>query len=395
MTGPRLSVLVERLGPYHHARLEALARRASGVELTVLQVAGGSSRYAWAPSASRAFRTDDLFPGADYLAVRPAELRRAVTAALEVRPPEILVVNGWGFPESRAAIAWAAARRRPVVLFSDSQERDAPRTAWREWLKRRIVETCASALVAGQRHATYLRGLGMPADRIVPGYDVVDNAHFALGAAAGRADAGLRARLGLPGRFFLCCARFVPQKNLPGLVEEYAAYRARTAAPWGLAIAGDGDERPAIEAAIGARGLTAAVHLPGFVQYDALPAWYGLASAFVLPSAVEPWGLVVNEAMAAGLPVLVSEACGCVPELVKDGVNGFTFDPRRPGALAERMGRIASLSDTERDRFGSASREIVSGWTPESWADALLRAVELARARGARGRPWSLVRWLP
>ncbi|MFT3913258.1 MAG: glycosyltransferase [Anaeromyxobacteraceae bacterium] len=395
MSPPRVAVLVERLGPYHAARFAAVARRTDALDLTVLEIAAGSTRYAWSGGEAASFRTHPLFPGADYLALRPAELRRATRAALAELRPAVVVANGWGFPESRAAIAWAAANGRPAAIFSDSHERDAPRVAWREALKRGVVGACAAALVAGRRHAEYLARLGMPADRIVTGYDVVDNAHFASGAAAARADApALRARLGLPARYFLASARFIAKKNLPALVDAYAGYRAAAQAPWGLVLLGDGEERAALEAAIDRHHLADAVRLPGFVQYPELPAWFGLASAFVLPSTHEQWGLVVNEAAAAGLPLVVSERAGCAPELVRDGENGFLFDPSRPGELGERLQRMAALPDAALAVMGEASRRLVAALTPETFAEALVRTVALARERGPASA-FSLARWLP
>src|SRR5262249_59830905 len=108
-------------------------------------------------------------------------------------------------------------------------------------------------------------------------------------------------------------------------------YRAAAGtAAWKLVLLGEGEQRAKLEGLRDALGLRNDVSMPGFKQYDELPAYYGLASAFVHTSTTEQWGLVVNEAMAAGLPVLVSERCGCGPDLVREGVNGFTFDPRQP-----------------------------------------------------------------
>jgi glycosyltransferase involved in cell wall biosynthesis len=125
-----------------------------------------------------------------------------------------------------------------------------------------------------------------------------------------------------------------------------------------LVIVGDGELRPALEQLRGELGIDARVHLPGFKQYDELPAYYGLASAFVHASRVEPWGLVVNEAMSAGLPVLVSERCGCAPTLVRDGENGWTFDPADAGDIANGLERVSELSDDERRRMGAATSDL-------------------------------------
>jgi glycosyltransferase involved in cell wall biosynthesis len=108
-----------------------------------------------------------------------------------------------------------------------------------------------------------------------------------------------------------------------------------------------------------------------------LPAFYGLAGAFVHASTTEQWGLVVNEAMACSLPVLVSNRCGCVPDLVRERRNGFTFDPCDIEALAEQMLKI-SARGFPLIEFGSASREIISRWSPKTFAVNLSQAVETA-----------------
>jgi glycosyltransferase involved in cell wall biosynthesis len=125
--------------------------------------------------------------------------------------------------------------------------------------------------------------------------------------------------------------------------------------------------------------LTNRVITPGFVQYPELPTYYGLAEAFVLPSTTEQWGLVVNEAMAAGLPVLVSNRCGCAADLVHEGRNGYTFDPYDVDELAGLLVRISS-DDCSRKAMGEAGKEIISSWSPDTFAKSLWRAAELARA---------------
>ncbi len=112
-----------------------------------------------------------------------------------------------------------------------------------------------------------------------------------------------------------------------------------------------------------------------------------MAGAFVHASTTEQWGLVVNEAMAAGLPVLVSERCGCAPDLVRDGVNGFTFDPYDPGQLADLMLKVSS-DQCDRLAMGRASQEIIKDWGPERFADGLMQAVAVARSRPLPKASW-------
>ncbi len=120
-----------------------------------------------------------------------------------------------------------------------------------------------------------------------------------------------------------------------------------------------------------------------------MPAYYGRAGAFIHPALVEQWGLVVNEAMAAGLPVLVSERAGCAPDLVRQGVNGFTFDPLNTAELARLLG-VISRSAHDRAGWGAASRVIVAEWSPGRFASGLWAAADAAALRRTAGAPLSL-----
>ena len=247
----------------------------------------------------------------------------------------------------------------PMVVMSESSRQDEPRTWWKEAIKRRIVGLYSAALVGGQRHVQYLVELGMPRERVFTGYDVVDNHYFRHNAEEVRSQRSeVRQKYALPENYFLASARFIEKKNLARLVQAYAEYRRRSEvrspkseigndkAPWDLVVLGDGPLRETLNSQLSTLNLNEHVHLPGFKPYDELPVYYALANAFVHASTTEQWGLVVNEAIASGLPVIVSERCGCVPELVQG--NGFTFDPTNEHELTARLLEMASLSDEER-----------------------------------------------
>ena len=126
----------------------------------------------------------------------------------------------------------------------------------------------------------------------------------------------------------------------------------------------------------------------GFVNQSALPRYYGACDVFVLPSSDEPWGMAINEAMCAGLPIVASSEIGCVPDLVRDGLNGRIFPAGNIMALAEALGSL--LPDTGlRDRMGQASRDIIARWSYaecEAGLAAALAAVGVAVRRTAV--PW-------
>jgi len=409
----KVAVIFHRFGPYHCARLGAAAQQCAvvGIEL------GAETReYGWSKvERSEAFQWVTLFPEGDSRQSPVSELQKRVCDALSAAKPDVVAVPGWSDKGALAALRWSLDNRVPAVLMSETAALDESRVWWKEFVKRRIVALYSAALIGGHRHADYLADLGMPKNRVFMGYDAVDNEFFAQGAKEVRGqrtedgDQTMEVRgqtAGLPENYFLASARFIPKKNLDTLIRVYAEYRKRsevrgqksegsehrlptsdlrprTTDPWSLVLLGDGPLNSDLRQLISDLGLQDFVVLPGFKQYDELPLYYGLANAFVHASRVEQWGLVVNEAMASGLPVIVSDRCGCASELVQEGINGFTFDPGDEAQLTSRLLEMASLCQRRREEFGQASRRIVGDFGPERFADGLMRAAETAVKSGA------------
>ncbi len=384
----RLCIQWPRLGPYHLARLKATHRyvEPKGVEVVALETAGRDATYAWREErGALLFRREQVFPGDAYDAISPATMFAGVTASLDRVQPDAVAINSYSTPDAQACLAWCRRRCRVAVVMTDSKADDAPRVAWREHLKALLVRQFDAALLAGTPHRAYFEQLGFPADDIFLGCDVVDNDFFRAGAEKVRQQpAAIRDLPGLAqgDPFFLASNRFVPRKNVGGLLRAYAAYRQVAAAPWPLVLLGDGPERAGLEAMIAEKKIEG-VTLAGFRQIEELPAYYGLAGAFVHPALQDQWGLVVNEAMAAGLPLLVSARAGCAEDLVEEGVNGFRFDPEDTAQLADLMQR-STASETDRAAMGRRSQEIVSAWSPDRFARSLWQAVQAGRARADR-----------
>src|SRR6266487_1031254 len=375
---PAIAVVFHHIGPYHHARLNAAADRRSVTGFEWSAKAGDAWGAADFPAR---YRKVSLFSEATDQYPAKAQLQRAFWSALEQAGPDVVAVNGWNNFGSLVAADCCVRRGIPMVVMSESARQDEPRTWWKEMIKRRGVGVYSAALVGSQRHVEYLVELGMPRDRIFTGYDVVDNAYFRRRAEEVRSQkSDVRKQYGLSENYFLASARFIEKKNLPTLIRAYAAYRQKSEAsgnpPWDVVLLGDGPLREALNSQLSTLNLHAHVHLPGFKPYDELPVYYALAKAFVHASTTEQWGLVVNEAVASGLPVIVSERCGCVPELVRG--NGFTFDPIDERELPSRLLQIASLSDDERRSLGDASYRIAENFAPEHFGEGLEQAAKLA-----------------
>ena len=121
------------------------------------------------------------------------------------------------------------------------------------------------------------------------------------------------------------------------------------------------------------------MHFTGHKKADELPPLYAFAGCFVLPSTREPWGLVVNEAMACGLPVLVSERCGCAEDLVVAESNGFTFNPSRALELTHYLHQISGLTSVQRTLMGKASARIIRNYSPANFGREIALIAELSR----------------
>ncbi|MGA6828438.1 glycosyltransferase [Nitrospira sp. NS4] len=390
------------LAPYSIPRFKVFQSMRQEDHVSVMALGATESIREWqVEKANLVFDFSEAFPGETLERIDATALAARVTRWLNDSDPQAVVITGYYYPAMRAAARWAKKHGRASIFMGDSQWVDRRRNLLKERLKGWWVQRhYDAAFAAGERTVAYLMRMGFPRERIWTGYDVVANQDFADGAAAARLQADtIRRRLGLPEQYFLFVGRFAPEKNLPRLLEAYAGYRAAAGhrgRAWGLVLVGSGPQEPMLREQ--ARNLPDVV-FSGFQQGDTVSAYYGLASCLVLPSVSETWGLVVNEAMAAGLPVLVSHRCGCVPELVRPGVNGYVCDPLDTGGMTWLMA-VMSSDVADLRAMGEASRQIVALYTPETWArtlaDCIERTVAGQRENVETGafRWWNPVGWL-
>jgi 1,2-diacylglycerol 3-alpha-glucosyltransferase len=372
----KISCLEPVLAPYSIPRFKALQSLRQDYSVEVMALGATERMREWqVEKTDLGFEYLEAFPGETVENINPRALAARVTRWLDDSKPQAVVITGYYYPAMRAAAQWAKRHGRVSIFMGDSQWVDQKRNALREWVKgwwvRRHYD---AAFAAGERTVAYLMRMGFPRELIWTGYDVVENQSFEAGAAVARSEAAaFRNRLGLPQRYFLFVGRFAPGKNVLRLLEAYAKYRQTAGrSPWGLVLVGSGP----LETQLRDRAETLSdVVFTGFQQMDRLTAYYGLASCLVLPSISETWGLVVNEAMAAGLPVLVSHRCGCVPELVRPGLNGYICDPLDTDGMARLM-RVMSSRAVDVNKMGEESGRIVALYTPATWANTFADCVD-------------------
>ncbi len=274
-------------------------------------------------------------------------------------------------PGFQAIALWSKFKNIPGILHFDSWSDNKDRVSWQQVLKGNIYKFFYQhAFVAGKFSKDYLISMGYPKDKITLGCDVVDNNYFMEKSLYFKRFIKYRNSEGLPENYFLVVARYSAEKDHFTLLKAYKKY-IDSGFDWKLVIIGEGPLREDIKRLIGTLKLDDHVIQKGWISYDRIPIYYSFARCLILPSQSEPWGLVANEAAACGLPLILSNKCGCVPELCVPGVNGFVFEAGDPVDLADCMRKISDGS-VDLLVFGKKSTELVSPFTLESWASKVL-----------------------
>lgn len=368
----RVAALTTVSGPYIVARYSAFAVMFPDVSFFLIELGEVSEIYSWNSNLSTPYKRI-------VLSHQPAEkqssinLFQGIAKTLADVQPDVLIICGYGVPGMREALLWSIWKNTPTVLLSETKEDDASRSWWREKVKSFLIRRYKSALVGGKPHQRYMIKLGMPESAIFLGYDVVGNDCF-------HPDKIKYLPNPIKKPFFLAINRFVAKKNLPFLITCYAAYSQIAGNnAWDLVICGDGERNSNIKEQITKFGLENSIHLPGFLQQDEMLPYFAHAGCFIHTSIQEQWGLVVNEAMAAGLPVLVSNRCGCFEDLVLEGINGFGFDPENQQELTQLMIKISSDA-MDLKAMSQASLTHIQKFSPDYFAQGLMQAVKYALA---------------
>lgn len=290
-----------------------------------------------------------------------------------------------GYMHATVWLTVAAARARGMTVLLRDEQTLLKRRPWhrrviKEPLLRALLSQC-SGLYIGEENRRYLRRYGMPERRLFFAPYAVDNGFFRRRAEELASErTALRRSFGIPADTpaALFVGKFVEKKQPLRVIEAFA--RASRSNPCLLIMAGDGPLRPEAEALARRLGVPG-VRFAGFLNQTELPAAYASADLFVLPSSHdETWGLVVNEAMIFGLPVVVSDRVGCARDLVRDGENGFVVPHDDPDALARAIETLAA-DRALRERFGAHSRRNVDAYSVERAADGV---VEACLTRGVR-----------
>ena len=374
---PRLHSIAfvwESFAFHHLERCAACASHfAGGLDVYGLEIATYDSNYNWREgSDGTGFSKITLFPGE--VRQKIGTLRcalRIIATCLRIRARHVFLCNY----EAPAIFLSAIALRllgRHVVVMQDSKFDDKQRHIGFELFKSILYSPYHAALAAGQRTRGYLRFLGFRDERVFVGYDTISVERVRRMAGTEAAPSGIPHA----ERHFTIIARFIAKKNIALALEAYAAYladRSHRRPPRPLYLCGSGELEPALRKKAEELRLEH-VHFCGYLSEEEVARMLGSTLALILPSIEEQHGLVVNEALAMGVPILLSDNCGARDLLVRSGVNGYVFEPDNAAGLANFMIAL-DRDEAEWTRLSLGTRRFLPAADTGFFVDAVERAV--------------------
>lgn len=378
--GKHIAIIWTKYLPYHVARIRHTRKRllALNWRLTAIEVASRDALYPFPENTPKGDDYICLFSGKSYRALAPHTIHTTALRTIERLQPDVVIAPATPFPSGMASIKYSLQYNKISIMMDDAWEFSDRRGPIITAVKKIIHRNIDAAFIPAPSHAPYYLRMGFPPERIFYGVDTVDNDYFETSADTFRRQSTtLRRELNLPSRYFLFVGRFIERKGINTLLDAYCQYRKSSSKEkWGLVLVGDGDERKQHEERM---KEFSEVRFVGSQFGENLCRYYGLASAFILPSEVETWGLVVNEAMASRLPVLISKGCGAGRALVEEGRNGWTFGVGDSQALARCMTTMTDLPKGRLEQMGLQSNEIIHKWSLDTFADSVIAASSLQR----------------
>lgn len=387
----RVLVLNNIPAPYFDPLFERLAR-APGWDLTVCyssvwnRSAGWKRERADESAAMRTVILDEKHPKLSRLLGSSRAAALSLLGELRRARPDYLIIYGYTLAPQTLAILYAVASSTPFAVIGDaniyadraSGWRRAAKSLWLRW----VVRGAAAIIYIGTANRRFWERYGARGERLFAARYAVDNEYFARAAESEREAAReMRRRFGIDGRtVFLYVGRLIARKNVDLLIRAAKEMGGEQIA---VVIAGDGEERSRLEALAAGDGRVPVIFAGAVAQAD-LPRYYAMADALVLPARDEPWGLVINEAMAAGLAIVAHRSCGAAVDLV-DEKNGTLLDAFSVEEMVGALRRIAR-DRGELERMKESSRARIEGWTIEGAARGIEEAVTRTSARDIEAR---------
>ncbi len=357
----------DRMGDYHRARWNSLKNQYDGGEVYAADLGKGDLLYQWEGIedkghfclSQKSVEDFDLFK------------RLGKFCKILIRHKiGYIAQSGYGKLEYVLFIVIAKLLGRKVILFAESWYAGSRIHDFSKGLFLKLLVD--KFFVSGSRAKNhFVERLGIQEGRIFMGYSAIDNTHFSNDNNNDNKPSsnGIDLNAMSLEPYLLCVARYSPEKNLFNLISAFKNSKAKDT--WNLIIIGDGPQKPELAKLV---EDTKNIHLVPWQSYEDLPAWYAKAEGFILPSSFEPWGLVVNEAMAANLPVLLSKDCGCQSDLIEDQ-NEFVFDCNNISDIIGRIDYLYSIPKANRKIIGQRNRKTIERFSTKEWSCSIIKMI--------------------
>ena len=377
--GMKVVVLHTDFRIYWPARLSALHAflQLKGISLRVIEIAGKGSNYSFCGTQTTLppYWTI-LFPEHSPEELSGSVIKKKLFATLDEMSPDVVIAGAIAFPSGALAVAWGQKYKRRVIIFDDAKMEAVRRNAITNYVKKAVYRGVDAMIYPAPDWTPTGRFWGFAAEQQFFGIDVIDNDFW----AKPREDGGPK------GEYMVAVGRQIPKKNFLMLLKAYRLYiDAVESSPCKLLLVGEGPEHQTLAGFISDNGLTGLVTCMPFQTQEKLASIYQHARALVCCSnAQETWGLVINEAMACGCPVIASNECGATHTLVQQGVNGFRFPCDQVEALADAMIQLHALSPEQHLQMCNASKTIISNWGLPRFCQGVAAAIGYVAHRHKR-----------
>jgi glycosyltransferase involved in cell wall biosynthesis len=381
----RVTVVTNILSPYRLPLYQCLASM-PGLDVTVILLAESEANRQWHNDLQADGFATRVLPGKSFYLWRwelPVHLNRGLGRMLDSQEPDVVMVSGWDQIGYWQAAWWCRRRSIPLVLHNGST-RTSGLHKGRAWmaLRRTMVRLATSYVAYGSQAREYLLSLGAQPEQVHVGLNTVDVDAMATAVQEERAKSEFsQRRSAYPPILLLYVGQLIPRKRLDLLLHALASVETDDL---GLLIVGAGPEEQSLRDLAASLSLRN-VYFEGFRQPAALPHYYALADALVLPSDREVWGLVVNEALAAGLYVICSDTVGASFDVIYRGWNGDTFAAGSAEDLGARLrafcGSAPEIAARREAITVDAGARLGIGQMAEAFNTAFHQACGIAPAR--------------
>ena len=366
---------------YWPARLKALSEALAerGDSLEVIEIAGKGSPYSFAQKneTGDSLKWHILFPDSKPEELSGQQIEPILFKLLDQIQPDVILSGAIAFPSGALAVRYGQKHGTKVIVFDDSKIEAVKRNPIVNFIKQAVYSGVDAMLYPAEDWMPTGEFWKFTEKRMFFGVDVVDNDFWSKP----------RNIENTIGKYFLAVGRQIPKKNFDKIVEAYGKYVACIGKnnAYKLVLIGEGPEHDNIQNKIEELSLKDLVILCPFKSQEELAGIYQNSQGLIVNSNLEEtWGLVINEAMAAGCPIFASNQCGATNVLVKEGFTGYRFDCNDLQKLSECLIAYHNLSEEEKDKMKEASKSIISEWGLKRFANGVIDASSLVSSISKR-----------